>query len=48
VRRELGLPPIENGDVMYVGPNMQTPTGGSDAEAGNEVSDEVVGNDVSE
>jgi HK97 family phage portal protein len=33
VRRELGLPPIEGGDQMYVGPNMKT--GGQDAEAGN-------------
>ena len=49
VRRELGLPPIDNGDAMYVGPNMQTPTGGSDEqEAGNKVSDEAVSDDGSE
>ena len=36
VRRELGLPPIDGGDDMYVGPNMQTTTGGSDdAQAGS-------------
>jgi phage portal protein BeeE len=38
VRRELGLPPIDGGNEMYVGPNMQATTGGSDdAEAGSAV-----------
>ena len=32
VRRELGLPPIEGGDQMYVGPNMQSTSGGNDGQ----------------
>jgi len=40
VRRELGLPPIEGGDEMYVGPNMKA--GGNDAveEDGNSPDDD--------
>jgi len=46
VRKELGLAPIDGGDEMYVGPNMQT-TGGSD-EAGNETAVDDDDSDVSE
>ena len=47
VRRELGLPPIDGGDDMYVGPNMQTTGGSDDAEAGNAAdADEVDDNDL--
>jgi phage portal protein BeeE len=46
VRKELGLAPIDGGDEMYVGPNMQT-TGGSD-EAGNETAVDDDDGDVSE
>ena len=40
VRREIGLPPIEGGDDMYVGPNMK-PGGNEDAEAGTASDDDA-------
>ena len=47
VRRELGLPPIDGGDDMYVGPNMQATAGGSeDAEAGSAVAVDEDDNDL--
>jgi len=47
VRKELGLAPIDGGDEMYVGPNMQT-TGGSDDEAGDQAVVDDDDSDVSE
>ena len=47
VRKELGLAPIDGGDEMYVGPNMQT-TGGSDDEAGDQAVVDDDDGDVSE
>jgi len=47
VRKELGLAPIDGGDDMYVGPNMQTTGGSDETEAGNAAdADEVDDNDL--
>ena len=47
VRKELGLAPIDGGDEMYVGPNMQTTGGSDETEAGNAAdADEVDDNDL--
>ncbi len=40
VRRELGLPPIEGGDEMYVGPNMKAGGNDADEEDGNSPDDD--------
>jgi HK97 family phage portal protein len=36
VRKEMGLPPIEGGDEMYVGPNMETTKESSDDDSEDE------------
>ena len=40
VRNELGMAPIDGGDSMFVGPNMEEKNGGANDEAGIEISND--------
>ena len=40
VRTELGMGPIDGGDSMFVGPNMEEKNGGANDEAGTQIPDD--------
>lgn len=46
VRNELGMGPIDGGDSMFVGPNMEEKTGEVQDEAGTEIPDDAIDNNI--